>query len=114
MGKEFSSNVVVSSNTGIIGTGSVYGVMTVGLAAMEVKIGAEKLAGRKSVTLCAHPDNSGYIYLGLDNTVAVNKYMFVLPGGAGLNIELDSADDLDIFVIGSAANQGLGVLEGIS
>lgn len=114
MGKEFSSNVIISSNTGIIGTGSVYGTMTVGTAAEEVKVGAAKLAGRKSVTLCAHPDNTGYIYIGLDDEVATNKYLFVLPGGAGLNIELDVAADLDIFVIGSAANQGLGVLEGIS
>jgi hypothetical protein len=114
MGKQFQNSVVVSSNTGLIGTGSVYAQQTIGAAAAEIKVGGSKLSGRKSVTLCAHPDNTGYIYIGMDNTVTASKYWYVLAGGAGITIELDPAAALGVWAYGSAAGQLLGVLEGIS
>lgn len=113
MGKEFTSAVVLASVSGIVGIGSIYGTLTVDAAAVEAKVGAVKLAGRKSVLLCAHPDNSGYIYVGLDNTVTAAKFLYVLQGGAGISIDVVPEDNVSIYVIGSAVGQKLGVMEGI-
>lgn len=114
MGKEFTTNVTISSNLSILGTGSVYGQMVVGAAAAEIKVDAAKLSGRGSVVLNAHPDNAGYIYLGLDNLVTATKYFYVLAGGAGVMIEFDVSDNVALYAYGSIAGQKMGVLESIA
>jgi hypothetical protein len=114
MAQEFASNVIVANEYTLLGVGSIYNMLTVNAVAVEVMAAGAKLAGRTTVMVQAHPDNTGYIYLGLDNTVTSAKNFFCLPGGAGITIKLDSTDNISIFAIGSAAGQLLSVLEGKS
>jgi hypothetical protein len=114
MAKEFSSNVIVANEYTLIGAGSAYNMLTINAAVAEIMAGGEKLAGRTTVMVQAHPDNTGYIYLGLDNDVTAVNNFFCLAGGAGITIKLDSIDNISIYAIGSAAGQLLSVLEGKS
>jgi hypothetical protein len=114
MAQEFSSNVIVANEYTLIGAGSSYNMLTINTAAVEIMANAVKLAGRTTLMVQAHPDNAGYIYLGLDNTVTAAKNFFCLAGGDGLTIKLDSIDNISIYAIGSAAGQLLSLLEGKS
>jgi len=55
----------------------VYGTLTVGLTAVEVKVGASALTGRKSVTLYNNSNKS--IYWGFDNSVTINNGTIIWP-----------------------------------
>jgi hypothetical protein len=113
MGKpEFSADVVVSTQYGVIGAGSVYGLLTVGTVASEVKVGTDTLSGRSTLTIQANPDNAGRVYFGLDNLVTSSKYAFCLDGGGGITLELDYTDAIHVFAIGSATGQKISIIEG--
>lgn len=111
---QFDGSITVANEYTLIGAGSVYGRLTAGVAAIEIKIGASKLSGRTTVTIQAHPDNAGYVYIGLDNAVSATNYFAVLAGGSPISIKLDSIDLLSIWVLGSQAAQYIGVIEGKS
>lgn len=114
MAQEFASNVVVANEYTLLGIGSVYERLTVGVAAIEVKAGVDKLAGRTTITVQAHPDNTGVIFLGLDNTVTANHYFYCLSGGSAITLRLDSVDNISIYAIASVVGQIMGVIEGKS
>ncbi|UWG95515.1 hypothetical protein LPY66_11335 [Dehalobacter sp. DCM] len=107
---EFSSNVIVSGGA-VVGLNSEYGRLTVGTTAVAVKAGAEAVSARTGTVLAAHPDNTGYIYLGLDDTVSATNYMMVLPAGQIVTIDIDNEVDVPIYAIASVADQYMGVCE---
>lgn len=111
---DYSSNVTVANEYTLLGTGTLFGRLTVGAAAVEVKVGAAALANRKIVSIQAHPDNAGYIYIGFDNTVTDANYAFVLSAGSMVSINLDASAALEIYAIASAADQYVGVVEGVN
>ena len=111
---QFSGSVTVANEYTLLGNGSVYNQLTFTTVAQEIKVGGSKLAGRKTLTIQAHPDNAGYIYIGLDNTVTNVKYFIALSAGMPITIKFNSIDALSIWGYGSAAGQLLGVLEGKS
>lgn len=111
MGKEYQSNVIVANEYTLLGTGSLYNEITFGTTATEIKVGTTKLSGRTVVTMCAHPDNSGYIYVGLDNTVSPTKYLYVLTGGAAASFKINTADNPTLYAVGSVMGQRCGVCE---
>lgn len=111
---DYSSNVTVANEYTLLGAGTLYGRVTAGVAAAEVKVGATALSGRKIVSMQAHPDNAGYVYIGFDNTVSATNYAFILSAGSLLSLNLDAAAALDIYCLASAADQYLGVVEGVN
>jgi hypothetical protein len=108
---EFSADVI-ATDTSLLGVGSIYNALVIGVAAQELRIGAAALAGRSSVVVTAHPDNTGYVYIGLDNLVTTAKYFIALPGGSGITVKCDPSGSLKLWAIGSAAGQNVGLLEG--
>jgi hypothetical protein len=113
MGKpEFSGSVTITTDSTMLDIGSVYAQITAGAAAVELKVGASALVNRSSLSIQAHPDNTGIVYVGFDNLVTSVKYGLALAGGAGATISLDSSGSLKVWAIGSAAGQLVGVIEG--
>ena len=55
----------------------VYGVLTVGITAVEVKVGASPLVGRKNVSLYNNSNKS--IFWGYDNLVTINNGIEIFP-----------------------------------
>lgn len=83
-------------------TAEGYGRVTVGTAAVAV---AAVNNNRKGIDIQADPDNTNFIYLGYDNTVASNKWFAKLaPGQAFSRDNIRSA----IYAISGAANQYCG------
>lgn len=111
--EDYSANVTVANEYTLYGTGTLFARVTVGTSAVEAKVGASKLTGRKTVGLKAHPDNTGYVYVGFTNLVSSTNYGWVLAGGDAIEFTLDSADGLEVWLIGSAAGQYVGLIEGI-
>jgi hypothetical protein len=67
--REFASDVVVANEYTLLGKSSVYGVVTVGSAAVELKVGAQKLTDRTTLFIQAAKANTDKIYIGLDDKV---------------------------------------------
>lgn len=115
MPAQFAGSVTIANEYTLFGTGTLFNQMTIGASASLIKCGASvQLAGRTTVTLKAHPDNSGYIYIGFDSTVTASKWGYVLAGGDAITFTMDTADNLTMYAYGSAAGQLMGVTEGIT
>jgi len=112
--QEFGGMVVIQQETTFIGTGSLFGRVTMGVAAVEVKAGGARLSGRSMVSIQAHPDNTANICIGLTNAVSLTSYMLVLTPGQGITFKIKATDDMQLWGISSAATQYVGVLEATS
>lgn len=109
---EFDNMVVISQEDSFIGSGSVDGQLIVGMLPVEIKVGADRLPGRALLTVQAHPDNSGLVYIGLDDDLSATDCAFVLTPGQGVSIKLDKKANLPVYALGSAADQKINIIEG--
>lgn len=110
-GREYTANVVVSTDYTLLGSESAYNQLTIGTTVTEIKVGAERLVSRTVLFLNAHKDNTGVIYIGLDNQVSNSKWFLMLEPSEKMALKLDSADDVAIYAIASAAGQKVGICE---
>jgi hypothetical protein len=112
--REFSSDVIVANEYTILGANSKYGVVTVGTAAVELKVGASKLTDRTTLSIQALKTNSDLIYIGLDNTVTTSKFGLFLEAGTGIELGLSTSVIPSIFAISGTAGQKVSIIEGKS
>lgn len=79
-----------------IGEDSIYGNLTIGTVAIEIKVGATKLGNRKMVLI----DNNTTTdcFYGLDNTVTTTKG-FLIPAKTERVIYLKPIESLSLFAI---------------
>jgi hypothetical protein len=109
---EFSADVVVANEYTLHSSNSVYNTIDVGIAAVEVKAGAAALVDRTTVSLQADPNNTGALYLGLDNTVSTLKWFMCLMPGMGIELRVSTSNPPTFYVISNAAGQKAGIVEG--
>jgi hypothetical protein len=99
------TNFVNSSATGelfvadVFKSSAVYGALTVGTTAVELKVGGTILANRKHV-LFQNLSNKN-IYFGFNNSVTTSTGLLV---SGGSERGFDVSDSLSIWVIGESAN----------
>lgn len=95
-----------SATADIVNIAGVEGVLTVGTTAVEVKVGASPLTGRKVVTL--YNNSNQTIYWGFNNTVTtstgspIEKTEFIV---------WDVGDSLSIWVIAGTADNNTRITE---
>lgn len=77
----------------------VYGVLTVGLTAVEVKVGASKLTDRKTVTLFNESNKS--IFWGYNNSVTISTGSRIWPKQM---VAWSVSDNTPIWVISDTAS----------
>jgi len=84
---------------------AVYGAITVGTTAIEVKVGASPLVNRKMVTL--NPQSSG-VFLGYDSgvTTATGTELF-----KDEYISLPIGPDISVYLIATGANNEVRIAE---
>lgn len=90
----------------ILNNSGVEGSLTVGTSAIEVKVGASKLEGRKQVTLYNNSNN--IIYFGYTNAVTTSTGIPILKKQM---ITWDAGDILTIYVIAGSAGNNCRVVE---
>lgn len=90
----------------IVNTSGVYGSLTVGTSAIEVKVGSNRLAFRKSVTFLNNSNR--VIYWGYNNSVTTSTGT---PIEKGQMVTWSIGEDLAIWVIGEAANLNSRITE---
>lgn len=111
-GRAQFSNTVEVAGGAVIGVNSLYGVLTLLAAtATEIKKGAAALVARTGVTINSHPDNADSIYVGLDNTVSDTNWVFCLQGGNAISIDLDSDNEVPIYLYSPTAGVRAGFAE---
>lgn len=95
-----------SASADIINNSGVEGSLTVGTTAVEVKVGASKLEGRKQVSLYNNSNN--IIYFGYTNSVTTSTGMPILKNQM---ITWDAGDILTIYVIAGSAGNNCRITE---
>lgn len=84
------------------------GVVTVGVAQTELKVGASPLAGRTQ--LIVYPPAAGTIYWGATGVTAANGAPLA-AGAAPIAFSLDPLTPLSIFAINDGTNRDVKVVE---
>lgn len=95
------------STSDIINNNGLEGVLTVGTSAIEVKVGASRLANRKIVTL--YNNSSSTIYWGFTSGVTISSGS---PIEKNEFIVWSVGPDLPIYVIANSAGNNTRVTEG--
>lgn len=108
----YSTSVLVEASSAEIGLSAVYGTLTIGTVASEVKIGGAALSGRTGLMIQADEDNAGSVYLGFGatNPTTANA-CYRLSGGAGIVLTLDKFNAITVKAIASVAGQKIHVTE---
>ena len=90
----------------IVNEAGAFTSLTVGVTAVEVKVGVNRLVNRKSVTL--YNDSNATLFWGYSNTVTTANGMPILKGQF---VEWSIGDSLPIFVIAGTAGNNIRVTE---
>jgi len=90
----------------IVNISGLEGALTVGTSAVEVKVGASKLAGRKSVTL--YNNSNRIMYWGYTSAVTVSTGT---PIQVGQYFEWMVGDILELWVITDQVNKNARITE---
>lgn len=84
-----------------IRSGSVYGTLSVGTSATQLKVGASDLSDRH--TLIVHNDSGNTIYVGFDNSVTTSNGL-PIANGDERSFFFDPNDGLNLFGIAGSAS----------
>jgi hypothetical protein len=90
----------------VLDNGGVQGALTVGTSSVEVKVGANRHEGRKSVTL--YNNSNTTIYWGFNNSVTTATGT---PITKGQFIEWTVGENTPIWVIAGNANNNMRITE---
>lgn len=90
-------------------SGGTYGVLSIPLAdtPVEVKIGASRLANRKSLMISITTTG---LFLGLDSSVTVSNGI-PLTSGQMLQFDCDPDGNFEVWLVGNAVSQSATVME---
>lgn len=80
--------------------GSLYGALTIGTTATQIKVGATILDGRHSV-LIVNPDPTNHIYIGFDDNVTTTNGIPVYAGQE----RLFKVDSVTLYAIAGTATE---------
>lgn len=107
----YSTSVLVDAASSELGLGSLFAAVTVGVAAVDVKVGASPLSGRTGVMIQADENNTGLIYLAVNGTPTTTNAMYQLGAGAGVVLTIDKYNIVPIKAISNLASQKIYITE---
>jgi hypothetical protein len=90
----------------IVNESGLFGSLTVGTTAIEVKVGTNRLINRKSVTL--YNDSNSTLFWGYSNAVTTANGMPIFKGQF---VEWSIGDNIPIFIIAGTANNNTRISE---
>jgi hypothetical protein len=86
----------------VIGSGSVYGNLTIGVTATLIKVGANQLAGRHAVFIENPIGSTRPVYIGFDNSVNTSNGIPIEEGDSKI-FDLDPNESQALYGIASAS-----------
>ena len=111
MGAIIDSNAAYSDDQSevvdIINNSGVYGTLTVGTSAVEIKVGGSVLAGRKNVTLFNNSNST--IYWGYSNAVTTSTGTPIVKNQFA---SWSVGESVSIWVIAGSAGNNTRITEG--
>ena len=108
---EYQSNVNISTESTAMTTETIFSKITVSTAAIELKVGASRLAGRTGICIKADDTNSGSVFIGVNSNPTTSNAGFKLSAGEAVELALDANSSVPVNAIADTASQGVSIFE---
>lgn len=110
---EHTTNVSFEVDASILSNNTLYGVVVVGTAAAELKIGAAALENRNGIIIVNDKNNTSPIYLGLGDVPVLTaaNYFYELGVGKSIELTIQKFSDLKVWAIAEVAAQNIMITE---